>query len=314
VTVPSQFDAAWYLAYNLDVAQAGVDAYAHWLSNGLQEGRSVYQYKESLYLESHADVAAAVARGEFASGWEHYVAFGSGEGRFPFGSYYAQGAATDDSLSFSWVSLRNTAQMNGFEGNDSLTGGDGDDLIYGNQGVDHLVGGLGNDTIFGGQNAGPAGADGVLRQGADTIDGGGGNDVIYGNHGGDSLLSGGGDDTIYGGQDDDIIVETGDFGDSLFFGNLGNDYFTSTRSLPSDMTVVGGAGADTLHATSYRFSKNLDFVDFNPDEGDIVDVGFTPDRITQSGTEVTFAAGYDRNLRQITVDFNRTDFSDGWWT
>lgn len=315
MAVPYQFDASWYLAHNLDVAQAGADAYGHWLSNGLSEGRSAYQYTESLYLESHADVAAAVARGDFASGWEHYVAFGSAEGRFPFGAYYAQGASTDDSLSFSGLSSRHSAQMRGFEGSDSLTGGSSDDLIYGNQGLDLLNGGSGNDTLYGGQNDGPADSGGILRQGADTIDGGGGNDLIYGNHGGDSLLGGGGDDTIYGGQDDDIIVETGDFGDSLFFGNLGNDYFTSTRSNPSNMTVVGGAGADTLASSPTLFPHTVNFADFNPEEGDRIDVGFTPFSVTQTGTEVRFDSReyYVRHADYLVVDINRTDFSDEWW-
>lgn len=319
MATPSEFDEDWYLSYNLDVAQAGVDAYSHWLSSGLYEGRSVRQYTESLYLETNPDVEAAVARGEFASGWEHYVQFGASEGRFPFGTYYGQGAATDDSLSLDWVTNRNSARLRGFEGGDTLTGSAGDDVIYGNQGLDLLNGGLGNDTIYGGQNDGPADADGVLRLGVDTIYGGGGNDLIYGNHGADSIVVGYGDSTVYGGQDDDTIDVESDFAlsNNIFYGNRGDDLFVFDDQFygVTDVTVVGGDGADTLASSPTRYSHHIDFADFNPDEGDRIDVGFTPVSITQTGTEVRFDSMefYTRTAEYVVVDIHRTDFSDEWW-
>lgn len=36
---PSQFNAAWYLANNRDVAAAGVDPYEHFLGSGIAEDR-----------------------------------------------------------------------------------------------------------------------------------------------------------------------------------------------------------------------------------------------------------------------------------
>ncbi|MDF1792302.1 MAG: calcium-binding protein [Thalassobaculaceae bacterium] len=319
MSTPTEFDEDWYLAYNLDVAQAGVDAYSHWLSSGLYEGRSARQYTESLYLESHSDVAAAVARGEFATGWEHYIQFGSAEGRLPFGTYYAQGASSDDSLSLNWVTSRNTARLRGFEGGDTLTGGSSDDVIYGNQGLDLLNGGAGNDTIYGGQNDGPAGADGVLRQGVDTIFGGNGNDLIYGNHGADSIVVGGGESTVFGGQDNDTIDVDSDFSpsNSVFYGNRGDDLFVfdDQANGVTNVTVVGGSGADTLASTPWRYPHNITFADFNPEEGDRIDVGFTPVSVTQTGTEVRFdsAEFYTRYAQYVVVDINRTDFSDEWW-
>ncbi|WPZ36223.1 calcium-binding protein [Thalassobaculum sp. OXR-137] len=316
---PYEFDEEWYLAYNLDVAQAGVDAYSHWINNGLSEGRSVRQFTEAVYLQSHSDVADAVARGDFASGWEHYILFGASEGRLPFGSYHGQGAATDDNLSLDWVSSRNTGELKGYEGNDTLTGGDSDDLIYGNQGIDLLNGGIGSDTIYGGQNAGPAGADGVLRSGVETISGGGGNDLIYGNHGGDYIVVGSGSSTVYGGQDDDTIDVEGGISptSALFFGNRGDDRFVFDDQVypVSNVTVVGGEGADTLSSTPGLYEHKIVFSDFNPEEGDRIEIGFTPVSVTQSGTEVRFdsAEFYTRYPRYVVVDINRTDFSDDWW-
>jgi hypothetical protein len=53
------------------------------------------------------------------------------------------------------------------QGNDRVTGGNGDDVIFGEQGNDSLFGGAGNDVLFGGQ-------------GQDTVSGDAGKDIVLG--------------------------------------------------------------------------------------------------------------------------------------
>ncbi len=95
--------------------------------------------------------------------------------------------------------------IEGDNGDNTLTGGAGDDTIWG--------GHLGDDTI-----------DGVA--GDDTIYGGAGDDCIDGGEGDDALYGGAGDDYIDGGGDDDTL--TGDAGaDNFVIGyDQGNDTIT----------------------------------------------------------------------------------------
>jgi V8-like Glu-specific endopeptidase len=134
--------------------------------------------------------------------------------------------------------------MYGYSGNDSLWGQSGNDVLYGNQDVDRLSGGEGDDTLYGGQNDGPAGSDGVQRNGLETVFGGNGDDVLYGNMGSDSIGGGGGNDRLFGGQDADTL-EGGDGNDELF-GNLGNDLLYGNTGTDR---LVGGEGSDTLYGS-----------------------------------------------------------------
>lgn len=305
---PDQFDAQWYLAHNLDVAAAGADPYEHFLAFGLSEHRTTQSYNETSYLDRYSDVADAVAGGQFASGWAHYLAFGYDEGRDGSGPVYVNGAADADALSA--VGFAYGGTVKGWDGADSLTGGDVGDLLYGNRNADLIRGDGGNDTLFGGQNDGPAGEDGVWRAGVDTLSGGSGDDVIYGNHGADLLSGGPGADTLYGGQDADTL--SGGDGDDALFGNRGDDLLSGgggddlidlggrpgQASVPSanlDMgqdTVYGGDGDDTIDGASGGFvyggaigcfvyggagadilrpvipGSAVHWEDFDPDEGD----------------------------------------------
>ena len=183
----------------------------------------------------------------------------------------AAGTAGNDTLAGS--SRADTIRMG--LGNDRYDGGGDSDLIYGNQGMDSLAGGAGNDTIYGGQNGGPAGTDGVLRQGADTIDGGDGADAIYGNHGPDLLSGGAGNDALHGGQDADTLY--GGAGDDTLAGNRDGDL------------MFGGAGADR-----FLVAGNDTIGDFSAAEGDRVRVaagtGFTQ-AAEADGVLVTLGTG-----------------------
>jgi serralysin len=160
------------------------------------------------------------------------------------------GTAATDTL----IGINRNDIMSGADGSDTIFGQDGNDVIYGNRNADSLEGGAGNDTLFGGQNNGPAGADGVMRQGSDTIHGGSGNDMIYGNHGPDQLYGDDGNDWMHGGQDNDTI--SGGAGNDTINGGLGNDslvggngddvYYVNTAD---DVVVeLAGGGNDTIYA------------------------------------------------------------------
>ena len=73
------FDAAYYLAHNPDVAAAGVDPLQHYLTFGWKEGRDPNAYfSTKWYLAQNPDVAAA-----HANPLEHFEYYGWKEGRDP---------------------------------------------------------------------------------------------------------------------------------------------------------------------------------------------------------------------------------------
>ncbi|SMX38034.1 Hint domain-containing protein [Octadecabacter ascidiaceicola] len=94
-----------------------------------------------------------------------------------------------------------------YDGDDTITGGSGDDLILAGDGDDELTGGEGDDTFYAG-----AGDDDITFSEGDTADGGSGDDLFVLEDLGETSN---GTITIDGGAGD----ETG--GDTLQLGNLG---------------------------------------------------------------------------------------------
>tara|TARA_R110002072_G_scaffold233795_2_gene391427 strand:+ start:21846 stop:29309 length:7464 start_codon:yes stop_codon:yes gene_type:complete len=105
-------------------------------------------------------------------------------------------------------------------GNDTLTGGTGDDLIFAGSGNDIVNGGAGNDLIAG-------------NSGRDSLYGGTGNDTILGGRGRDNIDGGDNDDSLFGGGGRDSI--DGVDGADTIFGGSGPD------------NIAGGLGADMLN-------------------------------------------------------------------
>jgi len=101
-------------------------------------------------------------------------------------------------------------------GDDSLDGGDGNDILVGDGGDDVLLGGDDNDELWGDDQQVA-----VVQEGNDWLDGGAGND---------QLVGGGGQDTLAGGDGDDLLA--GDYA------NNSTDGF--------DDILDGGAGIDEL--------------------------------------------------------------------
>lgn len=116
---------------------------------------------------------------------------------------------------------------------------DGDvDVVYGGRGNDFIVGGGFGDKIYGGFGNDTIWGDSnhdksVLVPGADELFGEEGNDVIYGGAGDDHLSGGNGVDWLYGQLGNDKL-EGGAMNDMLF-GDAGMD------------ALYGGSGDDTLN-------------------------------------------------------------------
>ena len=160
------------------------------------------------------------------------------------------------------------AQLFGGDGNDTLTGGSGNDLLFGQAGNDTLLGKGGNDLLFGGA-------------GNDTLTGGDGDDQMFGEAGNDRMIWNPGDDTdlIEGGDGTDTAEVNGGNGAETFTitangtrvrfdrvnpapffldigttenlvvnANGGDDIITAGNGLATliQLTIDGGAGNDTI--------------------------------------------------------------------
>lgn len=100
--------------------------------------------------------------------------------------------------------------IEGFAGNDNLTGSIGDDKICGGGGDDTLSGGAGNDGLSGGAGndtlSDESGFNGLSGgSGADMLTGGTGPDALSGGSGDDDLSGRAGDDTLSGGTGSDEV-------------------------------------------------------------------------------------------------------------
>ena len=136
--------------------------------------------------------------------------------------------------------------LNGGEGNDQMSGDSGEDKMFGGAGDDDMSGGLGDDYLQGGegQNTMDGGlGDDRLKGGdeADEISGGDGNDTVWASGGDDTVDGGAGADTLAGGDGNDTI--DGGQDDDKLSGNAGNDRLDGGAG--NDL-LQGGTGNDAL--------------------------------------------------------------------
>jgi hypothetical protein len=116
------------------------------------------------------------------------------------------GTPGDDTIDCSGASPGKT--IDGFGGNDTITGTQFVDIITGGEGNDTITGLGGNDILDG-------------NEGNDTISGGEGDDIITGSEGNDTLSGEGGNDFVDGGNDDDVL--SGGAGVNTLIGGPGTD-------------------------------------------------------------------------------------------
>ncbi|MBX7146720.1 MAG: hypothetical protein K1X44_05360 [Alphaproteobacteria bacterium] len=112
--------------------------------------------------------------------------------------------------------------INGFDGNDVLTGANLADILSGGKGNDWLYGNEGNNTLYGGD-------------GDDYLIGGSGDEELHGDDGNDTIWAGSGNDRI----------ETGNGSDSVFAGG-GTDIISSSNLDDANDFIDGGDGNDTV--------------------------------------------------------------------
>lgn len=129
----------------------------------------------------------------------------------------------------------------GTRGDDTLSGGAGNDWLYGQLGNDVLRGGDNDDALYG-------------MQGSDLLEGGAGNDTLDG--AGDWAGSGDGANTLIGGAGNDLNI--GGNGDDLFvFGRGdGSDTIQGAYTGGND-TLRFGAGILPAHVQLYRDNTDL---------------------------------------------------------
>ena len=143
---------------------------------------------------------------------------------------------------------------------DTITAGNGGEVIYGLGGGDRLVGGLGNDSLVGGPGAdqliGGAGDDDLFIDNNDTlIDGGDGWDSIYvdDTQGAPAAvhltLAGTNVEFVYGGMGNDVFDASGVSTGIEMWGQWADD------------VLIGGSGDDTLLGDEWLIGGGNDILD-----------------------------------------------------
>jgi len=151
--------------------------------------------------------------------------------------------------------------LRGYSGNDVIKGGAGNDLIHGNEGNDTLYGGTGDDFLIGNQGNNTL----YGEAGDDNLFGGEGKDNLYGGAGNDVLIAGSGRNSLYGGDDDDTLF-AGD-GSSVLSGGTGNDFYMFAAG--NGNTIINNrdnqvSNVDKLIIDDYALSE-LSITRFNDD-------------------------------------------------
>ena len=208
----------------------------------------------------HSDGSGDTIDGGDGTDWVHFDAADVGvtanllDGSI-VGIEHVQGSGFDDAI----TGDGGANKLFGGGGHDAIDGGDGDDRLEGGSGDDTLTGGAGSDLLIGGDG------DDVLNGGAgnDWLNGGAGIDTVsyedaasgisvnLGHVGGQFTGAAGRDvlsqiENVIGSAHDDRL--TGDTGDNLLDGGLGDDVFVFTDGGGNDTVgdFQAGAGSDDV--------------------------------------------------------------------
>jgi len=121
-------------------------------------------------------------------------------------------------------------------GNDTVTAGDGGNRIWGGFGNDTITSGTGNDYVNGGF-------------GDDTLTGGGGNDTLDGRKGNDTISGGSGNDDLIGGKG----INTLDGGTGIDTA----DYSLSTKAVDVSLAVGVAQAVNSVETDTLTNIENL---------------------------------------------------------
>jgi len=161
----------------------------------------------------------------------------------------------------------------GGSGNDTLTGGEDDDVIWGETGNDTIEGGLGDDTLMGGEDAGNLDTDTVTYANAP-----GAVTVNLGMTGPQNTSAAGFDtinefENLTGSANDDLLIGSEEA--NVITGGAGNDILTGRGDQDVVINGIGFVRWDKLYGgggtnyADYRFSPTQPVVDL--DTGVLVD-------------------------------------------
>ena len=174
-----------------------------------------------------------------------------------------------------------------------VDGGEGDDTIIGSQGNDLLLGGQGNDSIRG-------------EGGNDLITGAAGNDVLEGNAGHDILVGNQGDDLLRGDAGNDLLV--GSEGDDTLYGGAGTDNLSGNSGNDG---LFGGGDSDTLSGDSgqdrFLTQEGDVMTDKSPEDAEIVFKDGKQDTFNVGGSNklYTAKAWSDDDIERVDVVFSK---------
>jgi Ca2+-binding RTX toxin-like protein len=276
---------------------------------------------------------SSVVAGTYLYGSEYNALGGDDTVKLPADAVAAAQAGYDPSQAF-----------HGWDGNDTITGGALNDVIYGDGGNDKLIGGTGNDVLYG-----LGGTDTLIGgAGNDQLNGGSGNDTVdYSasaaavsvnlalgtatGEGNDILLNienatgSGFDDTITGNTLANVLI--GGSGTDTLRGGDGNDTLTGGSGLDQ---LFGEDGHDTLkwdNADSFDGGVGFDTLDANLSSNDTFDLrasnfaaleriltGSGIDAVTLSLSKVMSDTADDQFVADLGsgTDTLKIDLTGGW--
>lgn len=180
-------------------------------------------------------------------------------------------------------------------GEDMILGGAGDDEIHGGTGKQTLIGGTGDDTIWGGS-------------GAQLLLGDDGQDVIHGGSGAQTLMGGAGNDAIWGGSgvqslqgwDGNDVLHAGS-GNETLSGGTGRDTFVFSTANGNDVITDFQTGQDSIEIT-------FDLGGLKPTQAQDLLGNISADR--QGNAILTIGSDFRLVLQHVTVHQIQTHAAD----
>jgi serralysin len=191
--------------------------------------------------------------------------------------------------------------LNGFGGDDTITGSAGFNDLQGGDGNDTITTGGGNDVVHGDAGDDTVNVTGVYTQsyvwggtGNDTLNGGSQSDILFGEDGNDVLNGNDGVDYLYGGAGTDQVN-----------GGAGNDHFYDDDGMSGDV-YTGGTGINVLNYTTGGT------FDFTAAGADTYDSNVTWVKFEGGAATVTGLATVDRFSGSSSADTLNGGGGDDW--